>query len=167
MYTTAPPTIDRTANMKTAHFSLSISPFLIIGPPQLAVRCVVDTLRTSKTNDHPAKHTPCSADARFAPIRSFAHRRMGFMNILFRNKEDRCHCRTLRVRNVVVRTKCQFVLSPSGIPKRAFPNRWSRRIVERRVCGRRLPHRDYLETFDVQAEAATGFRRGPARSVSP
>ena len=31
MYTTAPPTIDRTANVKTAHFSLSISPFLIIG----------------------------------------------------------------------------------------------------------------------------------------
>jgi hypothetical protein len=48
MYTTAPPTIDRTANMKTAHFSLSISPILIIRPHQLAARCVVDTLRTPK-----------------------------------------------------------------------------------------------------------------------
>jgi hypothetical protein len=48
MYTTVPPTIDRTANMKTAHFSLSISPILIIEPHQSAARRVVDTLRIPK-----------------------------------------------------------------------------------------------------------------------
>jgi hypothetical protein len=55
MYTTAPPMIDSTANMKTAHFNLSISPFLIIGPFQLAAaRYVVDTLRTPKRMTIPA-----------------------------------------------------------------------------------------------------------------
>jgi hypothetical protein len=60
MYTTAPPTIDTAANMKTAHFSLSISTFLFYWAASVGGLLRRWHATNSKMNDYPAKYTPCS-----------------------------------------------------------------------------------------------------------